>query len=148
MVTLWQLSPPPQSRVFPCRVWFLQGYPFGCPSCVASWIILWCNLNPIISCIGSGSFGRISGAGQCQILSVTGFGLHVWRYKVIFSLCLPLLGLSAHVRGQAVYQGQASTSSQPSDRSAKSTQKSTFTFLMSVKFRISSHEGPQRWEKI
>lgn len=33
-------------------------------------------------------------------------GLRVWSYQAIHSLCLPLLNLDEHGRGQAVYQDQ------------------------------------------
>ena len=55
-----------------------------------------------------GSFGRDFVASLHQTLPVTSPEQHVWSYKVIHSLWLPLLSLSVWGKDQAAYQGQFS----------------------------------------
>lgn len=53
-----------------------------------------------------GGFLRMTGAGQCQMLPVTGPWQPVQSYKVIHNMWQPLLGLCVFGKDQAMHRGQ------------------------------------------
>lgn len=96
----------PWGGVVSSRVWSLLGCPFGCATCVVSWIMLWCGLKPPIGCAGSKStWVRF----RCRLISDI-----PWNQP--WATCLELshnllfvatsTGPGVHGRCQAVYKDQ------------------------------------------
>ena len=87
------------------RVWCLLRSHFGYAACEAYWILLCSCLELATGCVGSGPFGRDSGACQGKMLPVNGSGEPIWSYK-LSTVWLPLLGLGLHREDKGAHQCQ------------------------------------------